>query len=299
MSMWLFIAFLAPVFYGWSSIFDNFLANQKFKNPLTLAFYTSLFNIVFLPIVFLIQKPTLPAFELFPIFVGLGLVNVLYLYPYYRGLQVEDTSITISFFSFGRIFIPILAYFIIGEIITIPQYIGIFLIIMSGFFLSLSQSQLNFRFSNAFGYMMIAAFIVSLEGVLLKYLFEHGVQWSAAVGGEMAMSFLIIASFLIHAKFRKNVAMEFVNFKRNAHIFGIEEGFTFLAFSAEALAIKLAPVSLAKSISTFTPLFVLFYAFLFSKHFPFLFKEKIDSGSIIKKIVLFIIMIFGVLLLVS
>ena len=116
--MWLFIAFLAPAFYGWSNIFDNFLANQKFKKPLVLAFYTSLFNIVFLPIIFLIQKPVLPAFEIIPIFVGLGMINILYLYPYYRGLQTEDTSIAVSFFSFGRIFIPILAYFIVGEVLT-------------------------------------------------------------------------------------------------------------------------------------------------------------------------------------
>lgn len=297
--MWLIPAFLAPALYACANVFDNVLINRKFKNPFILVFYTSLFNIVFLPILFLIQRPVLPATHAIPAFIGLGLVNLLYLYPYYRGLQTEDTSVAVSFFSLGRIFIPILAHFVIGEILTATQYAGIFLIIMSGVLLGLSRDKLRLRFSKAFWYIMVAAFIISFEGVLLKYLFGAGINWSTAIGGELIISFVLGISLLLYSRARKEILSQLTMFKSNIYLFGIEETFTFLAFAAEAFAIKLAPVSLAKSISTFTPFFVLLYAFLLGNKLPYLFKERVTTGSSVKKIALFTTMVLGVLLIAS
>lgn len=294
--MWLLTAFLAPIFYAGANVFDNFLANRKFRNPFALIFFTSFFNLIFLPLVFVVSRPELPPIATLPAFIGLGLVNVFYLYPYYRALQVEDTSVTISFFSLGRIFIPVLAYFVVGEVLAVSQYAGVFLIILSGVSLGLSKGGGRVRFSKAFWYIMVASLLIAIEGVLLKYIYEQGVGWSTAIGGEMIVSFLLSMGLAIHPGFRRDAVKQFSEFRRSIHIFGIEEAFTFIAFAAEAFAVKLAPVSLAKSISTFTPFFVLFYAFLLGRRFPGLFKEKIDGGSALKKIALFAMMILGVFL---
>src|SRR3989344_6570196 len=161
--MWLLIAFLAPAFYALSNVLDNFLANKKFKNPTTLAFYTSSFNILFLPVVFVFLNPKIPPVSALPILFLLGLINILYLYPYYKGLQSDDTSIAISFFGLGRIFIPILAFFIVGEVLMASQYLGVGLIVLSSTLLSLRGWRQNFKFSRAFWYIGLAAFILSFE----------------------------------------------------------------------------------------------------------------------------------------
>ena len=129
--MWLLFAFLSPAFYAIAEVFDNFLVNKEFKHPLTLVFYSSLFNLIFIPALFLIQRPELPPLGTLPIFIMLGLVGVGYLFPYYKGLKIEDTSIVVSFFAIGRIFVPVLAYLFVGEILNLQQYAGIFLIIIS------------------------------------------------------------------------------------------------------------------------------------------------------------------------
>ena len=200
--MWLLFAFLAPAFYAIAEIADNFFVNKKFKHPLVLVFYTSLFNLIYLPILFFFRHPTLPPLSTLPIFIGLGLVNTGYLYPYYKGLQADDTSVAISFLAIERVMVPVLAFFIVGEVLAPIKYFGIFLIIVSVIALGLHHARQRFRFSRGVWYVACAALLLALEGVFLKLLFNEGVNPSTAVGGEMAMSLLFGISVLISSKIR-------------------------------------------------------------------------------------------------
>ncbi|MDE2079690.1 MAG: EamA family transporter [Patescibacteria group bacterium] len=296
--MWLLIAFLSPVLYAWANVFDNFIIG-KFKTPFTLSFYSSLSGLVFAPILFLVQRPALPPVGTWPVFVGLGAVNILYLYPYYRALQTEDTSVVVSLFSLSRIWIPILAFLIVGEVLAPAQYIGIFIITVASISLGLSRRHLRLRLSQAFWWMILAAFITSFEGVFLKYLYDRGVGWSTAVGGELLMSVVLMSLLFVNSSYRRSVAAQFPRFKQMLYTIGVEETFTFLAFAASSFAITLAPVSAVSAISLFTPFFALFYAGSLSRRLPRFFKEKIDGGSVIKKSVLFAAMILGVILVAS
>ncbi|MBI4991668.1 MAG: EamA family transporter [Candidatus Harrisonbacteria bacterium] len=295
--MWLLIAFLAPAFYALSNVLDNFLVNQKFKNPTTLAFYTSLFNLLFLPLVFIFFKPVMPSAAVFPILFLLGFINIIYLYPYYKGLQSDDTSIAISFFSLGRIFIPILAFFIVGEVLTLFQYVGIGLLILSSTLLSLRGWKEDFRFSKAFWYIGLAAFILSFEGVLIKYLFGQGVNLGTVLVGEGGTALLLALLFLIPQRTRSDIIANVNIFRQMFPVFAAEETFTFIAFVSESYAIALASVSMAKSISMLTPFFLVFYARFLSKNLPGVFREEIDGWAIAKKALLFAIMIVGVMLI--
>src|SRR3989344_583069 len=145
--MWLLFAFLSSALYAVAETFDEFFVNKKFAHPFALVFYASLFNLVYIPLVSVFQRPELPAANTVPIFILLGLVNVGYLYPYYRGLQIDDTSTAISFFGVGRIFVPIFAFLIVGEILNLSQYLGILFIIVSVTLLGLHRTKKSFKFS--------------------------------------------------------------------------------------------------------------------------------------------------------
>lgn len=295
--MWLIIALLAPIFYAVSNIFDNILANKNFKNPVTLTFYSSLFNIVFVIFLFLFSDLSLPSISLLPIFILLGIINVLYLFPYYKGLQSDDTSIVVSFFGLGRIFIPIWAFFIIGEQLSALEYIGIALIIIGSVLLSIRGSLKDVKFSKAIFYILLASFIISIEGVLLKYLFEQGVSVSSGVAWEMLISFIYTLFFLLHKKTRLDIVENLALFKKKIFLFFLEEGATFIAFFSGSYALSIAPVSLVRGIGALTPFFVLAYAKLLNKKYPYLFNEQIGVGNTLKKIILFSITALGVFLM--
>ena len=295
--MWLLIAFLAPAFYALSNVLDNFLANKKFKNPTTLAFYTSSFNILFLPVVFVFLNPKIPPVSALPILFLLGLINILYLYPYYKGLQSDDTSIAISFFGLGRIFIPILAFFIVGEVLMASQYLGVGLIVLSSTLLSLRGWRQNFKFSRAFWYIGLAAFILSFEGVLIKYLFEHGVNLGTTLAGEGSVALLLATLLLIPRRTRNDILSNTGVFKEMLPVLAAEEAFTFIAFTSESYAIALAPVTMVKSVSMLSPFFLIFYAKFLANNLPDVFKEEIEDRAVVKKVLFFAVMIAGVMLI--
>lgn len=295
--MWILFAFIAPAFYGVAEILDNFLSNKIFKHPLTLAFFASMFNFLVIPIFFIFNPPTWPPLTTIPIFLILGFVEFGYLYPYYKGLQNEDTSVVSAFFGLGRIFIPILAFLIVGEILSLVQYIGIVLIISASILLSFKKKHTKLLFSKSFWYIGLAAFMLSFEGVLLKYLFQNGVSYSTAIGGEMLVAAMFSLFLLFSNKVRHDIVSSTKAIKIFFPLFVFEEVITFLAFAAEAYAIDKAPVTIVKAIGMFIPFFILFYGKMLKTRFPTVFKESTNTGIIIKRIILFTVMVAGILLL--
>lgn len=294
--MWLLYAFLSPAFYAIAEIFDNFLVNKEFRHPMTLAFYSSLFNVLFVPFLFYFSPPTLPPLSTLPLFIGLGLVAVGYLYPYYLGLRSDDTSIAVSFFAVGRIFVPVLAFFIVGEVLDFQQYVGIGLIVISVFALALHHSRAKFRFSKAMGYISCAALLLAFEAIFLKLLFVQGVTVSTAVGGESITALIFGTILLLSSGVRKDAKATLPLFIKLAPLFLIEEFFTFLGLASEGQAISLTSVSVVKGITMASPFFLLLYAWIGHGLFPKLFKEDLHRKKVLRKLGLFVVLIVGIIL---
>lgn len=295
--MWILFAFLTPAFYAVANIIDNYLVSKKFSNPISITFYSFFFNLFFAPFIIIFTGGIQAPIQTIPIFILLGFINIAYLYPYYRGLQSDDTSTAVSFFALGRIFIPIWAFVIVGESLAFYQYIGILLIVVASILVSLRKHLLKMKMSKAFWFIGISAFFTSFEGVLIKYLLDQGVSVGTAIGGEMIVSFAFSLFLLMPQQTRNTIRKDFTVFKNVAGIFAIEELFTFLAFSVESFAISIAPVSPVKSITLFTPFFLLLYTKIFANKFPKFFTEKMDTKTTLRKILLFACMIAGAILL--
>lgn len=294
--MWLLFAFLAPAFYAIAEIFDNFLVNKEFRHPMTVVFYSFLFNLIFVPLLFIFQHPAFPPLHTLPIFLLLALVNVGYLYPYYRGLKSDDTSVVISFFAIGRIFVPVFAFLIVGEVLAFQQYAGIALIILSVAALATHHSKQRFKFSKALWFIALAALLLAVEGVLLKLLFDQGINVSTAVGGESILSTLLAMFILCSGQVRKDVRAVWPLFVKLSPLFLLEETLTFLGQVSESTAISLTSVSVVKGITMASPFFLVAYAWAGHKMFPNLFKEDLHRKKIVRKLLLFVVLIIGIIL---
>jgi drug/metabolite transporter (DMT)-like permease len=296
--MWVFFAFLAPALYAIAEIFDGYLSNRGFKNIAPLIFFASLMNFIFVAIIFTINKPIIPTGNLILPLIGVGLTNVLYLYPYYKSLKIEDTSIVSGFFSIGKIIIPILAFIFVGEVLSIKQYIGILIIILGNSFLALNTSNKKITFNKSFYLIILASTILSIEGILFKYMFEQGVDWSTAIGGQLLISGVIACTLLmLITKTRKQIFKERSNYRKSIKIFFTEESITFLAVASETYAISLAPVSLVKGIGMTIPIFVLSYIVIVKKYNPKAFRENIEKKFVFKKAFIFSLIILGLFLI--
>ena len=293
--LWLLVAVIEPLMHALANVFDNYFINNLFKKPGTLVFFSSLMNLVFLPLLFLFHLPTVPAWSEMPLLMLLGLISVAYVYPYYRALQSDDTSVVTSLFSIGSIFVPILSFFIIGEVLRVSQYIGFLLIITASSLLTLNLKT-RVVSSKALFYMSIVSLILAVEAVTYKYVLTS-IDWVTALTWSTMFSFLFAMPLYFFNK--ENIHAKAPAFRKSLKLFALEELATFVGVAAAVYATALAPVTLVRGVASLQPVFVLGYAVLFSKAFPKAFKEKIDGESLKKKILLFALIIIGSLLAFS
>lgn len=291
---WILVALLSPALHAVANEFDAYLTNRFFRRPFTIAFYSTLMGILFLPLVFLVERPYLPSLQVIPFLIIAGLADVLYLYPYYKALQVDDTSTVASLFSLGKISVPVLAFLFVHERLTLTQYLGVALILISSTLLTLKHKK-RFSFNKSFWYMGICALILAIESVVYKYVFEQ-VSWATGFTWSTISSFIVVACMLVVPSVRRDIAAHMKSFRRHGHLVFVEELFTFAGSAAGTFAIALAPVTLVESIGEIQPFFVLVAALLVYPFYPRMFKEHIDGHSIEKKIALFVLTAVGVLL---
>lgn len=294
---WLLSALLSPILYAAANILDEFLANRRLPNLPALLFYASLFNLAELPIIFLIDPLVIPSPFLCAVIVFLGLANFLYLYPYYRALQVTDTSVVISLFSLSNIFIPLLSFLVVGERLGVWQYVGFTVIIVASTLLTFEPKK--FRPGSALGLMLFSSFMVTAQGIGFKYVFEQGVSWGTALGGQAFFAFVCVLPMLAFQGMRQKIADGYKMFRKSLPLFVLEEVVSLGAGAAATYAIMLVPLTIEKTVESFQPVFVLIFALMFAPFFPKVFKEQTDPKHLPKKIFFFLIMGFGVWLMAS
>jgi drug/metabolite transporter (DMT)-like permease len=293
----LYFALLAPALYGLANVLDNFLVGKVFKNIPALIFYSELLNLLFIPLVWLVQRPHLPSLSMLPIFLAIGACDLLYLYPYYKALQADDTAVVSSLFSLGKIFVPLLAVMIVGEVLQISQYAGFGLVIISNLWLTVDLRRHHWRLRPAFFYMLLASFLVSLEVVLYKYLLER-VDWGTGFVSAVLAGFMLSLSLLLMRPTRHRIVSGWGTFRKRFGVIALQEFFTISASASYTYATASLPATVVSGVGESQAFIVLMYALGFSKTFPRIFKEKIDGRSVLKKMVLFGLTVVGVWLII-
>ena len=286
-------AFTATIFHAWSNIFDGYFSSKVFKNLTHLVFFSALVNLIFIPIVLLVDFPKVLSFRMYSIVFLISLLDLLYVYPYYWALRRIDTSIVCSLFEIGKIFVPLFAFLFVGEHLATIQYIGFFLIILSSIFLTLDLKKL--RFDKAFFFMLVVSIILTLQSVLYKYMFDQGVSWGSAVVWKTVFDIIILTPILLYLTNRKHLAESFKKVVAYKWLFLLNQFLGWAGESANTLALFLIPISIVKGITGTQSIFVLVFGVLFAKNYKHIFHEKVERKDIWKKAALLSITVIGVI----
>lgn len=288
-------AFAEPILQGWATVLDNHLADKLSGRLTALVFFSASANLVFLPIIIYLSPPALVSGSAFALLLVVAAIEVLYQYPYYRALRCTDTSVVNALFSLGKIFVPVFAFFVVGERIGDLQYLGFVFIAVSsvGLVLDFKSLQLN----AAFFLMLFVAAILSLESVLIKYLYSQGVGWSSYLVWSALIEFALAGGLFLWTH-RQRGHGESVGISRNTLLLCVAQLLTWGGEAAGSFAIYLIPVSVAKGITGTQPVFVLLYALLLGYRIPSVFKEERAPTVVLKKAVFLLLMIAGTIFIV-
>lgn len=290
-------AFISPMTHSLANIFDAYITGHLFKKVSTAIFYANITNILG-PVVLLLIGPVhwLPA-SVWPYAIVIGLINVVYLFPYYMALRTVDTSIVAALFSLEKIFIPFWAYFIVHEVVQPSQYLGLGIIIIASIILNV-QNPKKIKLNQGFWLMLFTAVILSFEDTFYKRILLE-TDWISAAFWSAMLTFIIRWGILFSKSARLEIIKDFPIYKANFPKFCFIEIFDQLGNLGPVFALSLIPVLVQTSISSTQPIFVMFYGWLLTKLFKHQFKENLSLSQTIKKLICFIIIGLGVSLAIG
>jgi len=289
-----FIAFLNPLTYAASNIIDSHISNNVFKNVWVVVFYCTIITLLTLPILFLFGIPRIPPTHIIPYVVLGAILHIAVLVAYYLSMRNMDTSIVLACFSMGKIFIPVLAFFMVGEVIRPVQYAGFGIIILFSVFLSLDDVKV--MKVNKGLWLVLAASITSSITLVINKKILLELDWVSNVFWGNILSAFIVMLFLLLKKHRQEIFSEAPRFFKRGGMFVGNEMLFQVGVLAESYALAILPVIVFTAIGSTQALFILAYSWALMFICPKHIKEQLDAKSIIKKVICFVFIVIGVVL---
>ena len=289
--MYVLIAFLTPILHALSCIVDAHFSNNIFKKVPSLVFYATISNIIIIPFLFLFGTPIIPPLEILAILFIISLIEVCYQIPYYHALRNIDTSIVVALFSLGKIAVPVLAYFIVNEKLSLTQYCGFGIILLSTFLLNFDIKKLKINI--AFFLMLVVSLLLSLSSVLSKYSLQS-VDFVTVLFWGSLLTTSISLSLLLLPQYRTDIISSFPKYKKRIKLFLSNEILNQGGTLAGTIALAHLPVLAVKSIGSSQSIFTLLLGFVLYKIFGNRFNENLTRQEVIKKLISFITIIIGI-----
>lgn len=318
-SHWLILSFLAPMFWALVNIIDVYFVGQVYKDELDGTIIAGLFQII--PWTFLIffLKIDMDKFINFRIQRSLfwidptlliallgGFLGILAFYFYFKALfNHNDAALLQIFWSLTIIVVPVLSFFLWGEKLSFYKYLGMGVILLGVFLLSMSKG-LKSKISSRYFWIMIGAVIfLSLSMVFVgraySILAARGFGNQGFLIGFLCFSLgaFLGGMFFVIVGHRNPLPL----IRKYLKIFIVLEGIAFLGNFASQGALNSAPsVSYVAAVETFIPVFILLFSLIVlfcSKFFrgnrpavERIYREQLDGVWV--KIIATIIMVAGV-----
>lgn len=292
------IALFPPLIWAGSQILDSHVSNNLFRKNSSVIFYLGLTNLFVLPFIVWWGGSDVMAFpkEVWWIIALAVALEIGFQIPYFLALRRMDVSIIAAMFSSGRIFMPVLAYYIVGEELKLIQYIGFFVIIVSTIILNLKRTD-RLRLDACFYLMLCASFMTMLGSVISKKALDD-INWLSFSFYYILVTDIFILSMLLVPEFRKEITSDFHIFKRKFKLLIFMEVLDRSASLASMLALSLLPVVVKSALGSTQPIFVLIYGYILYYFFGSRFKENLTRSELVKKLICFAVIIVGVVLTV-
>jgi len=317
-NQWLFFAFLAPIFWAFVNIIDVYFVDRVYKDELDGVIISGLVQIAFLPFFLFFSNFKIIDFINFKLAEGLvnvlalsfvgGFIYMLAIYFYFKSLFNKNDVTILQFllWSSNIIVVPVLSFFLLGEILQPYKYIGL-MIVLIGAIVPLFHSKITEKFSRKYIYSVLGATIfLSLSMIIGKNTYDllsiaYGNKgfWIGMVffsfGAFVAGTLFAISSKrspwpLIRIYYKPFISIETIYYLGNV-------------FSQQAL--NIAPsASYVAAVDAFVPVFILVYSIVILLLSSIL---KINNRAIQKiytdqitgfwvKVLATIIMVIGILL---
>jgi uncharacterized membrane protein len=288
------------VLWAISVHFDKYLIDRFFQdsNVVVLLLFTAFIGVLMLPFIWYFE-PGVIHHDLGSIAL-MTLSGVLYfsgMLLYLKSLQGEEASVVAPFFQAGPLFGYVLAYLMLGEVLTSRQMIGGALIILGTLFVSLRLGKNAKRFKARLAIQMLSCgFIMALSGLIFKAFALRVEFWTTIFWMFVGEAIFGVALLLITPYRREFMALLRKNTAALLSINGANEVINMSGSLGNRYALLFAPLSIVQAIGSTTALFVFAFGVLLSLFFPGLSRENLSARELAQKGVAALLVAVGVAL---
>lgn len=316
---WLAVAFLAPMFWALVNIIDVYFVGRVYKDALDGTIISGLFQIVPWSILFFIADFNLSDAinfssagnilginkALFLSFSG-GMLYTASFYFYFKALfSKNDVSMLQIFWNLTVVAVPVLSFFLLGEVLPTAKYAGVAIVLLGATMLSFNAKLRNSFSKRYFKIMLGAVLFLSLSMIIEGRAYDLLNKTYGDQGFWLGFFFFGLGAFSTGLSFS-------LCFKRNPlhlikkyyKIFLLGETIYFLGNLFAQRALDIAPsTSYVAVVETFVSVFVLIYSLLILFFFSYVLAKQHETvkrvyveqvGGIWVKILATIIMAIGV-----
>lgn len=227
-----------------------------------------------------------------------GFIQIGFWIVYLRAMQVEEVSRVTALSFIYPIFVFLGASFFLGESLSIRNYLGGVLIMVSAFLLCYKKSEArgSLVLSPAMKYILIFWALSALYAILVKYILGfmdewHLYAWSSI--GSLIIALLLVANKEIREVSRSVIAMG----KLVLSAILVEELFDFLGRIFLILAYARGPTSLVSSIGALQPMMVIILVAILSIFIPLRINEEFSREALARKISAILLVAAGIYLI--
>lgn len=294
-----FFAILSPAAYAVTNYFDKFFLEKYNIRPLVLAIYSGI--VAFLASIILIFIIGFHSFPITVIFSTIfsGFFIELYLLPYFKAMSLEDASTVVPLMQLYPLYVIVGDAIILGETLSILQYIGGFLIVLSGLVIAADKiDSYIIRPRKAFWYIQLSN--LSLAAATL--LFKHGVGdqdfWKILPYEGFGVFLCAVLIFVLPGKNLKTFKHQTSELKKKVFLLMFANEIVYISARYFGFyALSLISASLVGILAGLQPLFVLIFGIILSVWFPYILKEITTKKTITLKLISTIVIIIGLILL--
>jgi uncharacterized membrane protein len=301
---WLFFSLISYFLGALAVVLDKFLLGSKrISSPPVYTFYIALLGLITIflfPYYFYI--PSIPQIILSIISGSLFTFGILALY--FAIQKGEASRVTPVIGAVAPLLVYFISFFLGGASLGAPQAMGIWLLIFGGLLISFDLP-LNIskkKFVAGFYPALAAGVLLAISSIIYKYVYAEQSFINGFIWTRIGAFFGVAALFLVPC-WRKDIVKSVANFRKPKKQ-SLNTGALFvtnkiIGGTSSILfhyAIALGSVTLVNSLVSVQYVFVLMLAVIFSRWYPFIFREKLYFWDWAQKIAAIACIALGVYL---
>jgi len=298
--MWLLYAFSGPLAWAASMHIDKFLLEKYFKRgsvAVSLVF-TAIIGLLLLPFVGFFVPGVLNFDPVsIVVMVASGLLYMGGLLFYLYALQTEEASIVGLLSPAGPILAFVLAYLVLGEHLTLGQFIGGAMVVAGVFIVSFRFGGGMIKFRKRATLMMTAAIVCfAASSLIFKYFAVPELFWPATFWTYVGEALFGVGILAFASERRIFMKLIRTNPKAMLTTNAVNELVNLGGSLAARYALVLAPLALVQAITSTTPLMVFVMGMIITVFLPKFGRENISKTILIQKSVAAALVVAGAIL---